>query len=280
MKSVITFTILCLILGLGCNSGINNNNTKNEKDTITTVQTKYTNVVYTKYNIPLPIDLFQFLTDNDVSFNIEVLCNLSDVDKFTNETRQALALGIYSADIAVSVVMDKKQEVINYFNASQKIADHLDIMQGFNYAFIDRLEQNLHSKDSLSYIASESYWNACNYLDEKGKNNILPFVIYGGWIESQYILIEMGQKSLGEEKIKTQIAIQKQGLLNLINYLYEVMIESTAFYYNYDIKILILKLNNIKKIYDKIPVPEQITSEQYNEIKKNILSIRADIVSL
>jgi hypothetical protein len=110
-------------------------------------------------------------------------------------------------------------------------------------------------------------------LDENEKNNILPFVIYGGWVESQYLTIASNDL----KATKTKILEQKEGLENLINYLYEVMVESSAFYYNYDLKAIILKLNNIKGVYDKIPGKE-IDPQLYNDISVKITAMRNELI--
>jgi hypothetical protein len=135
------------------------------------------------------------------------------------------------------------------------------------------MENNVNSADSLSNIAAESYWKACNYLADNEKNNILPFVIYGGWVESQYLTIASNDL----KDTREQILNQREGLLSLINYLYEVMIESSAFYYNYDIKTIIVKLNNIKKVYDKVS-GNSIDAQLYKEICDRIKTMRSELI--
>ena len=175
-------------------------------------------VTYTKYDIPLPVELFTYLIDESIPFNPDILNNPDKGGQYTKETEQAAALGLYSADLAYCAVYNKQQAVMDFFNCSQSIAESLNVSAGFDRTYIDRFENNIECADSLSSIASNSYWTACNFLDENGKNNILPFVIYSSWVESLYLTI----KSNDLNDTKTQIISQKQGLLNLISYLYEV----------------------------------------------------------
>ena len=231
-------------------------------------------VTYTKYEIPLPVELFTYLVDEKIPFNADILNNPDNGGKYTKETEQATALGLYSADLAYCAIYNKQQSVIDFFNCSQSIADNLNLSAGFDRSYIDRFESNIGCADSLSSIASNSYWTACNFLDEKGKNNILPSVIYGSWIESQYLTIKSNDLS----STKTQIINQKQGLLNLISYLYEVMIESSAFYYNMDIKLMIWKLNNLKTVYEKI-IDKDIDPQLYSDICSKVVNMRNEIVT-
>ncbi|MBQ5513799.1 MAG: hypothetical protein IIT83_08945, partial [Bacteroidales bacterium] len=181
--------------------------------------------------------------------------------------------GAYSADIAYCSLYKRQQEVMGYFNCAFKLADKLDISEGFNFRYVERMESNVNSADSLSNIAGESYWKACNYLNDNEKNNILPFVIYGGWVESQYLTVASNDLKSTRE----QIMNQREGLLSLINYLYEVMIESSAFYYNYDIKHIIMDLNNIKKVYDKV-ADNNIDAQTYSKISDCIKTMRTELI--
>lgn len=263
---VMMFVIATILIGCG-GSGYKyqgGNHTDKEQQKVT----------YTKYDIPLPVELFTYLVDESIPFNPDILNNPANGAKYTKETEQAAALGLYSADLAYCAVYNKQQAVMDYFNCSQSIAENLNVSVGFDRSYIDRFENNIECADSLSSIASNSYWEACNFLDENGKNNILPFVIYSSYIESLYLTI----KSNDLAATKNQIINQKQGLLNLISYLYEVMIESTAFYYNMDIKLMIWKLNNLKTIYEKI-IDKDIDPQLYNDICSKIITMRNEIVS-
>ncbi|MCQ2253611.1 MAG: hypothetical protein MJZ61_09185 [Bacteroidales bacterium] len=269
--------ILLLVAGIclfaaGCSDSQNHKKVRKSQGGIDASE-NVTNVVYTKYGIPLPVDLFRYLVLEDVPFNMDLLTPLENREKYTKETKQAMILGVYSADIAYCSLYRRQQEVMDYFNCAFKIADRLDIAEGFNFRYVERMEYNVNSADSLSLIANESYWKACNYLNENEKNNILPFVIYGGWVESQYLTISSNDMKSTRDLIMNQ----QEGLQNLINYLYEVMIESSAFYYNYDIKTIIFQLTNLKKVYDKVPGKE-IDAQLYTDICVKLKTMRSDLI--
>lgn len=265
-STILALTLSVILIGCSGNGykyqGSNNADKEQQK------------VTYTKYDIPLPVELFTYLVDENIPFNPDILNNPDKGGQYTKETEQAAALGLYSADLAYCSVYNKQQAVMDFFNCSQGIAENLNISAGFDQSYIDRFENNIECADSLSSIASNSYWTACNFLDENGKNNILPFVIYSSWVESLYLTI----KSNDLNATKAQIINQKQGLLNLISYLYEVMIESSAFYYNMDIKLMIWKLNNLKTIYEKI-IDKDIDPQLYSDICSKIVTMRNEIVT-
>ena len=257
MKRIIIFFCAALLLsGLdGCTGDGKKTHVKSVPDSDAQASAAdVTNVVYTKYGIPLPIDLFKYLVAEDIPYNIDLLVPIENMDKYTKETKQAMALGVYSADIAYCSLYKRQQDVMGYFNCSFKLADKLDISEGFNFA-------------------GESYWKAWNYLNDNEKNNILPLIVYGGWVESQYLTVASNDL----KNTREQIMNQREGLLSLINYLYEVMIESTAFYYNYDIKHIIMDLNNIKKLYDKVS-DNSIDAQTYSKISDCIKTMRTELI--
>ncbi|MCQ2975701.1 MAG: hypothetical protein MJ211_12940 [Bacteroidales bacterium] len=270
--------VICLLLSatmMICLCGCNSNKNKYKlNSSVEKSEEEQVNVVYTKYDIPLPVELFKYIIGEQVPFNVDLLNNTSNSSKYSKEHCQGMALGLYCADIAYCSVYSKQQELLDFYNAAYEIADKLDISAGYNIKFVERLEDNISSSDSLSNIASESYWSACNYLDENGKYNILPFVVYGGWVESLYLTI----KSNDSDSAKMMIINQKKGLLNLISYLYEVMIESTAFYYNSEIKLLIWKLNGLKTIYERI-IDKDIDPQLYTDLCNKLISMRNEIVT-
>ncbi|MBQ3691488.1 MAG: hypothetical protein II937_16695 [Bacteroidales bacterium] len=273
MRRIIYILVTGLLLACltACTGNTQHKRSKYKDDETDTQGQK--KIVYTKYNIPLPVELFSYMVKEEIPYNIDLLLSTQQREKYTKETKQAMVLGVYSADIAYCSSYGRQHEVLDYFNCAFKIADRLEISEGFTYKSIERIENNIASADSLSFIANESYWKACNYLDENEKNNILPFVIYGGWVESQYLTIASNDL----KATKAKILEQKEGLENLINYLYEVMVESSAFYYNYDLKAIILKLNNIKGVYDKIPGKE-IDPQLYNDISVKITAMRNELI--
>lgn len=270
---IICCAIIFCVSSCGSSSNDGSNNIKNIRESVKKNQQEITIISFTKYKIPLPIDMFRYMENKHVPCNVEFLLDYVNVPKYKTETSQALALGCYAADAAYCSVYGKQQEITDYYQTATKLSDKLDISEGFSMNEVHRIEENLQCADSLSKIANDSYWNACNYLEENGKNNILPFVVFGSWIESVYIMTTLCDISDAQNKIKEH----QESLTNLMNYLYEVMIESSAFNYNYDIKRYQLKLAEIKKIYDSLN-NDDTDIQKINEIIRIYQNIRSEII--
>ena len=269
---VLLFILLTCSFLLTCNTPTSDHNNKNDTIQNNNSSIKSYNIVYTKYKIPLTIDIFDFLKKHG-TFEINVINPISNKDDYLTVISKAINLGIYTSDLAYCNIFSQGQLSVEYFDLTSKFANHLHIKDGYDKKFIDRIQKNTNDRDSLTSIANESYWKACNYLEANGNNNILPFIVFGGWIESLYIILFSENDNISDIMIRDYIINQKVGLNNLINYLYDVQIESTAFYFNKDLKIIIKELETLKILYEKYDFKEN-KPEIYKKIVTNIKEIR------
>ncbi len=280
----ITIKIIAVIVFISflgsCGNNENNGNGK-KRDTLKNSSTESgtterTIKIYKKYKLPLPSDLFQEMKQKFPTFMKESLNATTNSAKYQTNVVKSFNLGIYLSDLAYCSVFNNSKELLEYFNTCKKISEELGIPDGFDKTMIERLNSNLENKDTLELIVQESYWKSCNYLEEHNNLNILPFVVTGGWIESMHLAIAQDDKAKPTADLMVLIGNQKKTLNNLIDYLYDVMIDSNAFELNAEIKTLILKLNDLMKTYAKIR--ESININQYQEITLKVEKIRDGFV--
>ncbi|MBN1252066.1 MAG: hypothetical protein JXA16_08010, partial [Bacteroidales bacterium] len=208
--------------------------------------------VYTSYNLPLPIEIYKFLKNNNIEFNLQLLNSKDKQANTFTDISKAINLGFYSSDLAYCTIFDQSQESVDYFSISIELAHELDITEGYDEKVLDRTYDNIENNDSLSNIAEEAYWKTCNYLEKNKKINILPFIIVGSWLESMHILTESSKNITDKKLIYAEIYNQKESLKNLIFYLFEVMNDSNAFIVNDDIQAVIKSLKLIQAEFEKI----------------------------
>jgi len=224
------------------------------------------------FNLPSPIELFTFLYENNVKFQTELMNPVENADKYVTSEEKAVALGVYASDIAYCAVYGKSDETMNYFVTSKKIADDLGLTEGFDKKIADRIDKNLHNSDSLYNISTDSYSMALNYLRSQNQEDLLPLMIFGGWIESVYIAINSynEQNFNPESPIVFQIIDQGYLLENLVDY------SNSLDQSNESIKKITNQLTDLQSIYlamqDNVDV--DITKEQFDSIKEKIQNIR------
>ncbi len=225
--------------------------------------------VYQKYKFPSPLEIFVVLKDDDVKFNSSFLNDLERSATYTTTERLAIGMGIYSADLSYCSMYEKSQLTMNYFAVNKSIADKLGLSQGFDKNLMERIDKNINNADSLIKLTSNSYSQAVSFLEENGQTKILPYIIFGEWIESAYIAANL-TKTYSANDIGVNI-ISEQSLLfeNIYDYFNTVDIKKSneALYNDVEaLYFLYIELYNNEN--------EDITETQFNNIKAKITEIR------
>jgi hypothetical protein len=224
---------------------------------------------YQKYKFPSPLEIFVVLKDEGVKFNSNFLNDLERVNTYTTTEKLAIGMGIYSSDLAYCSMYEKSQLTMNYFAVNKSIADKLGLAQGFDKGLMERIDKNINNADSLIRLTSNSYTEAVSFLEENGQTKILPYIIFGEWIESAYITVSL-TKTYSVDDIGVNV-ISEQSLLfeNIYDYFNKASIkESNEALYN-DVEslyLLYIELYNNET--------EEITETQFNNIKAKITEIR------
>jgi len=266
------------------NSCNNNPNVEQaaENDTVAVVSdNSKKSFVYTKYELPLSVDVYKFLNEKNIAFSKEYMNGLDKKDKYFTSVSRALVLGIYSSDLAYATIYDKSQESVDYFSVSIDLAHKLDIEKGYNSKVLDRAYDNINNNDSLSEIAAEAYLKTCNSLEENNTLNILPFIVLGSWLESVHILTQASLGSLPEDGLFEELYNQKEHLVGMINYLNDAVKASQNTSEQNEMKTLLEKLKQLQAKYNKINAsdPGKPGIDQFKDIIFLINEMRQQIIA-
>jgi hypothetical protein len=164
-----------------------------------------------------------------------------------------------------------KQETMNYLNVSKKLIDDLQISSAFNKELANRVEENIDNKDELIKIITDSFYDTYEFLLNEEKDNVSLLVMCGSWIEGLYITTQIAVTAQNNTDFMTIIANQKDPL----NKLYELM---QPFAEEAVIAEMMGTLKPLKVIFDEIE-GEAVTLKQFENIEKEVSSIRAGIVN-
>ncbi len=262
-----------LIFFLACNNKVSEPNQAQLSNMLNDTNIDFQNHIYTQYKIPLPLDLFKFLSKN-TKFNQSILTPLEIKQKTLTVKYKAIVLGLLNADIAYCSTLNQPQIAINYFHAAQQIAKELDIETGFSDKLYQRLNQNINNQDSIKKIVNEAYWKTCNYLEAQNRNNILPFIVAAGWFESVYLLIKSEPDKIYSPQFKKIILSQEKGFCNVNKYLYNTEVESSAYHFYNDLKKISAQINYICKLYKLYKININNQKAVYNKIISQIIFYR------
>ena len=218
------FGFLSLLLGItilmaSCGEGSDQKTTqppvKAQLDSAEVARLKELEKIF--FSIPSPVEMSSLIKQNGYQFDQGKLVATANVDKYTGESRQAVMLGIYGADLSYTAIFDQKQLTTEYFAAAQKLARQMDADGTITPELLERLEKNQANRDSMLHIISEAYSDLNGYLKEKDRVEVSAMVVAGGWLEALYLSTQYSGD--GNSAMRQRIAEQKYSLNNLMSYL-------------------------------------------------------------
>lgn len=268
MRIKLYFFLLITIFLNFCATRDNNNQMIDDDSSVNIIQ----NNIYENYQIPLPIEIYQYLIDEKIPINASNLTVLKKNCKNQVTGINALYLGLYSADLAICSLTDNGQTTLDYSRICYDYANALNLGEAYDKTYLERIKKNINNRDSLIFITNTAYNKACNIMDAKGMTNFMPFVIYAGWVEMVFQSLNFVNDN---EYQKIDSIIEKCKFDNLVDYIYDVQVETNAYYYNKELKNIVFNLSQIQyaiKQYKK-------DSLQYSLLKKTIENSRQDIIN-
>jgi len=209
-------------------------------------------------------------------FDTTVLYSTKHVTEQHSNVEKALILGAYASNLAYCVSLKQQNSTLNYLAATERLSIDLGIEKDYNSIMLKQVERNLDQNDSLIKIASRAYATASNGFQQSGQVNVLPFVVLGHWMESMHLALATTNQT-DKQKVIEQVVAQRSVVNHLVDYLYEVMIDTNAFELNGEIQDMLGRLSDIQDLYNSLQTQganTTITDAQYLAIVEKITSIR------
>jgi hypothetical protein len=220
-KLLTVITASCMSIALSSCGGNKEGEGTQVTDTVAKEQVSDTNrLAATKqimYSIPSTAETADLLKEAGTTYDIKLMNDVKNVDKYNILRTQALNLGIFGADLNYANVFEKSMEVQLYMESCQSLVKKLGIEGAISDNVWERLEDNKDSKDSLNSIISEVFFDLDTYLEENGKTEISGLIVAGGWIEGLYIATQMMNEKKPNKELLDRVAEQKLSLDNLAN---------------------------------------------------------------
>ncbi len=202
--------------------------------------------IFTEYEIPKPTD-FNFRTQNS-NPNYDVLSSLDNIKNFNTTYSKSVALGIYATDLIYATTYDNKNLIVKYFKTVKLLANDLGVAETMND--YDSLFIATTSSDTLLLALNNIIQNICIQLDESKAYNQLPFIIYGSWIESVYMLSNslITNNDMPEAYYK-QLANQMEVVTNMGKFLDDIVLDVDDFEINNRIEGISEDLKLLKDLF-------------------------------
>ena len=245
------------------------------------------------YQVPSPNDLFNVLKDADISYNKDILNDLSLVETFNTKKSKALNFGVYAADLAYVSSLGQIGDASNFFETIRALSKELEIENAMNDVIYARIQENLDASnpDSLFSLSNETYYKAYSYLDDNDRGDVLGMIVIGGWIEGLNIILNVQEYEENSDVVQ-RIADQRLTLENLLVF--------TSRIQNEDLDNIISELAPIEELFSSLEISEEadfsaekseegvmmfgggstvsINEEQFNKLKSIVGDLRSSIV--
>jgi len=171
-------------------------------------------------------------------------------------------------------VYNENQKTFFYSKNVKKLADAIGLTEGFDESMVKRVSDNINNADSLYNITSDAYSSACNFLENQGKDDILSYIIVGGWLESVHIAINSVKEFNPQSNLVRRIADQQLSLESLVE---NLSLKAD----NEEVSQVLDKLLVIQEAFDLLYENQNVpmTEEQFKEISKQIKAFRNEIIN-
>ena len=241
---------------------------RKEKITKSDIKEDVSEVVY-----PLPsnFEITKTLNDIGASFIISLTNDIENVNKYVTEEKQALNLGVYSADLSYATTYNMKQYTMDYMDVSQQLVNELGITGAYSPDFIEQIKANFDNKDKLVDMVTNSFYNTYKFMNQQGKVELAKMVVAGTWIEAMYITTHVSENTYHNKQIVDLIRDQEKTLKKLI----DLLKPSSN---NKNIQQVLEDLKPIHEVYQN-KSKDGFTREQVKKLEQLSGNIRNEIIS-
>ncbi len=181
------------------------------------------------YSVPTPNELFAVIKETGVLYDGTILNSAENSEKYSSKKIQALNFGVYFADLAFASSFEENASILSYFATIKVLSDELGISNALDAAIYEKAQMNLESNDadSLLFLSNDTYFQAYSYLEENERGSTLALIVIGGWIESLYIMTNLGEYEEGSNLV-ARIGEQKLTIGNLMGFMMKYQDDSNV----------------------------------------------------
>lgn len=242
----VQFFLFILIFIFSCKGSQKNDAASiQEKDSIDSLQLPVARDVYV--TLPSPIEMLEVLSTSNQSIDPKNIFPLYTSDNFINTQSRALALGIYSSDLAFVNLSSDKASVEKYLQNIVNLLNDLKIYGVIDNTMHQRIRNNMKDPDSLSYYSLIIYQQLIDKLESSRQNELLSLILIGASIETFYLAQTQVKDYKQTETFVTEIYNSRE----MFNQYYQYI---QAFQSNQLLVGPFQSLHSIKIEFDKIEI--------------------------
>ena len=218
-----------------------------------------------------PSDMAVMLIDNpDLYFNKEIINPTQNSDKYNTNTKIALNIGIYTADLSYASLFEQEQITYDYLDVVKGMSEEIGITNSIEKRHLEMIKNSKLEKDDMIRIINESFMNTDAYLRENNRQRIITMILIGGWVEAQHIAVSLSKGSPNTNKQLTESILAQKISLELMT----IALENVQ-----NDKMLLSLKEDIDKIYEAyILMEENMNDENFKNFCDLISEVRKNYI--
>ena len=171
------------------------------------------------FSVPSPIASALAVRDAGLAYQRDALLALDAGASLTGRTEQALAMGMYGADLAYATAHQDGQRTLATLQSIERLSASLELSNAFDKALLERFKKNLSNEDSLLRFSGAAFRAADEYLKTNEREDVSTLILAGGWLESLHLSLS-DPKAATSKAIVARVGEQGhtlQGLIELLD---------------------------------------------------------------
>lgn len=169
------------------------------------------------YHLPSPLQVASIFKKSGLAYNSGVTNSADNVDKYTDEQKQMLNFGVYSADMAYCVLNEQSNEGRKYLGVITQLAGEIGMEAVFaNEDLMDRFDANIEDKDSIEILMIDIHERTEEYMEENDMQHNSAVHFAGAWTEGMYLGVYDFEHNGDKDGLGAQITEQMAILGNII----------------------------------------------------------------
>ncbi|MDC0338436.1 hypothetical protein OAN33_02745 [Flavobacteriales bacterium] len=123
-----------------------------------------------------------------LNYDLKLTNPTTRINDYSTTLSQSLAFGVYSSDLAYSVIHEKYDEASSLLKTLRTLGSKIGLETIFNSSgLIEQFEANVTNQDSIIDILILLQENTDDYIEENGKQDLSVIYYTGAWIEGIYM---------------------------------------------------------------------------------------------
>ena len=110
------------------------------------------------YPIPTSAEVIKMLTELEVGYMVGVSNSVENANNYVTSKSKAINLGVYGADLSYATLYNMNQDVINYLDAIQVLANDLNMSDLYSQELYDEIKRTVVIN---CYFSMAMFLNKC-----------------------------------------------------------------------------------------------------------------------